>query len=105
MLYVGALLLLVSSVAVTAISWSQDDPIGEWLGRQGFLTVAGLMFFWIGYLVREKWEARSAGGVLLSIGALWVPLMAGHIVYRFIEPQGEVLIPAADLALDLPASH
>ena len=102
MLYVGALLLLVSSVAVTAVSWSQNDPISEWLGRQAFLTVAGLMFFWVGHLVRERWDAFRAGGVLLSVGALWVPLAVGHIVYRFIEPQGATVIPAMDLSLDLP---
>ncbi|MFQ5811721.1 MAG: HEAT repeat domain-containing protein [Anaerolineae bacterium] len=102
MLYIGALLLLISSLALTGISWEQDDPLSEWGGRQAVLMLAALLFFWIGYLVRERWNLHRSGGVLLSIGALWVPLIVGHVVYKFIPAEGKHLLPGIDVALDLP---
>ncbi len=101
-LYIGAMLLLVSSVAITAISWDQADSAGEWGVRQAVLTVAGLLFFWIGHIIRTKSPADRSAGTLLTVGALWVPIAVGHIVYRFIEPQGETIIPGLNVALDLP---
>ena len=102
MLYLGALLLLVSAVAITGFSWDTADSIGEWAGRQAVLTAAGALFFWIGGIVRERLRAPLAANGLLTIGALWVPVTVGHIVFRFIPAQGETLIPGLQLALDLP---
>ena len=102
MLYLGALLLLVSAVAITGFSWDTGDSIGEWAGRQAVLTAAGALFFWIGGIVRERLRAPLAANGLLTIGALWVPVIVGHIVFRFIPAQGDTLIPGLQLALDLP---
>ena len=102
MLYLGALLLLVSAVAITGFSWDTADSVGEWAGRQAVLTAAGALFFWIGGIVRERLRAPLAANGLLTIGALWVPVTVGHIVFRFIPAQGETLIPGLQLALDLP---
>lgn len=102
MLYLGALLLLVSAVAITGFSWDTADSLGEWAGRQAVLTAAGALFFWIGGIVRERLRAPLAANGLLTIGALWVPVTVGHIVFRFIPARGETLIPGLQLALDLP---
>jgi hypothetical protein len=104
MLYVGALLLFVSSLALTGISWQQEDPVTEWGIRQAFLAIAAIMFFRVGYMARMMWGLRRSGGVLLSIGALWVPLVVGHAVYRFIPAEGALNFPGVDVAIDLPVA-
>ena len=97
-LYIGATLLVLSAIILVVRLW--DDL--HWLPRQAILLAGMAGFLWSGYQVREKMGLRLSGGVLMDIGALWVPLNVGALLFEFVGWSGDTTIPGIDIPVGVP---
>ena len=97
-LYLGAILLVLSAVILVVRLW--DDL--HWVARQGILLAGMAVLFWAGYQVREKMGLRLSGGALMDIGALWVPLNVGALLFQIMGWEGDATIPGLDIPVGLP---
>ena len=97
-LYVGATLLILSTVILVVQLWTDM----HWVVRQIILLVGMSGLFWTGYQVREKMQLRLSGGVLMDIGVLWLPLNVGALLFEFMDISGDKEIPGLGVPLGLP---
>ena len=85
LLYLGAALVVAATLTLTVTSFRSDAP---WLTQQAILIVGGLNFLVLGTYARERVGLRLSGGVLLDLGALWIPLNVGVACYQLFGWSG-----------------
>lgn len=97
-LYIGATLLVLSAIILVVRLW--EDL--HWAPRQVILLAGMAGLLWSGYQVREKMGLRLSGGVLMDIGALWVPLNVGALLFEFVGWSGDTTIPGIEIPVGVP---
>ena len=96
-LYIGAVLFVVSALALVVRLW--DDI--HWAGRQGILLAGMAGLFWVGHQVREKMGLWLSGGAIMDIAALWVPLNVAVLLFQFMGWESGASVPGLDIPLGL----
>ena len=97
-LYVGATLLVLSAIILVVRLWTDI----HWVPRQAILLIGMTALLWSGFYIRHTMGLRMSGGGLMDIGALWVPLNVGALLFEFMEISGETTIPGVGIPLGLP---
>lgn len=100
LLYLGAALVLAATLTLTVNSFRAGQP---WLIQQSLLVAGGVSFWLVGHHVRQRLGLRRSGGVLMDVGALWVPLNIGVAAYHLnaARPGSPTF---AGVAIDAPAN-
>ena len=96
-LYLGATLLVLSAIILVVQLW--EDL--HWVIRQAMLLAGMAALLWSGFQVREKMGLRVSGGALMDIGALWIPLNVGALLFEFLEVEAGATIPGLGIPLGL----
>ena len=85
LLYLGAALVVAATLTLTVTSFRSNAP---WQAQQAILLFGGLNFLISGWYVRERLRLRLSGGILLDLGALWIPLNVGVAAYQQLRWDG-----------------
>ena len=85
LLYLGAALVVAATLTLTVTSFRSNAP---WQAQQAILIFGGLNFLISGWYVRERLGLRLSGGILLDLGALWIPLNVGVAAYQQLRWDG-----------------
>ena len=97
-LYIGSTLLVLSAIILVVRLWADI----HWVPRQAILLVGMVALLWSGFHIRYTMGLRISGGVLMDIGALWVPLNVGALLFERLGVTGDASIPGIDVPLGLP---
>ena len=112
----GVLLIVISSLVVLVSQWQAAGNWEQiWPLMQAILVGQLFLFLAVGYVIKEKLKLHLTGLAVITIGALWIPINMGALMFR-LPPFAQqinvardavggdplLVVPGIGLPLDLP---